>query len=166
MIGIRAEARTDNDILDAIADTAKQSPKLMRTAFSRNVRRLASRYLKQLKTEPPKWRGKRRWKSDKQRKAYFATDGFGAGIPYQRTHRLVKAWKVVYQARDPYNGVVAFENDSPSARFVQGDDAQPMHLDSGWPQLSMAVSEARPELEEVAIQTWHTVSDPFAGVRG
>src|SRR3972149_8428153 len=26
-----------------------------------------------------------RWDSEKQRRAYFATDGFGAGIPYSRT---------------------------------------------------------------------------------
>lgn len=162
---IRAEVRTDTDILDAIAETAQKSPVLMRTAFTRNVQRLASRYVKTLKAAPPKFRGKRRWASDRQRKAYFASDGFGAGIPYVRTNALVKGWKVVYEGKDPFNGVVTFENDSPVARYVQGDDAQPMHLDSRWPQLSTAVSDARPELEAVAIETWFTVSTPTAGVR-
>jgi hypothetical protein len=162
---IRAEVRTDDDILLAIADAAQKSPVLMRTAFSRNVKRLAARYLKPLKKEPPKWRGKRRWKSEKQRRAYFATDGFGSGIPYTRTHELANAWRVEFESGDPYSGVVTFVNDSPAARFVQGDDAQPMHLDSGWPQLADSVSQARPELENVAIETWFSVSDPFAGVR-
>lgn len=33
------------------------------------------------------------WDSEKQRKAYFATDGFGAGIPYQRKGDYERSWK-------------------------------------------------------------------------
>lgn len=28
------------------------------------------------------------WDSERQRRAYFATNGFGAGIPYRRTHKM------------------------------------------------------------------------------
>jgi hypothetical protein len=35
------------------------------------------------------------WTSDKQRKAFFATDGFGGGIPYSRTQTLSRGWKTV-----------------------------------------------------------------------
>lgn len=164
---IRAIVTTPDDVLGAIADTAQKSPKLMRTAFTRNVRRLASRYLKRLKYKPPKWHGKRRWKSERQQRAYYATDGFGAGIPYvRRTPGVTDKWEVVFESGGPYSGAFAFENNDPVARWTQGDDAQPMHLDSGYTQLSTVVSEARPEIEEVAIQTWYTVSDPFAGARG
>lgn len=33
------------------------------------------------------------WDSQKQRRAYFATNGFGKGIPYQRSHRYQLGWK-------------------------------------------------------------------------
>ncbi len=33
------------------------------------------------------------WDSPKQRRAYFATEGFGKGIPYQRTDGYVNAWQ-------------------------------------------------------------------------
>ena len=35
-----------------------------------------------------------RWTSERQRKAFFATKGFGRGIPYKRTGKLAKAWVV------------------------------------------------------------------------
>jgi hypothetical protein len=28
------------------------------------------------------------WDTERQRRAYFATNGFGAGIPYKRTHAM------------------------------------------------------------------------------
>jgi len=35
-----------------------------------------------------------KWDSDKQRKAFFATDGFGRGIPTTRTDNYRLGWKV------------------------------------------------------------------------
>lgn len=35
-----------------------------------------------------------RWDSQKQRKAFFATNGFGGGIPHKRTHKMRLGWKV------------------------------------------------------------------------
>jgi hypothetical protein len=35
-----------------------------------------------------------RWDSERQRRAYFATDGFGHGIPYRRTGRYGESWKL------------------------------------------------------------------------
>lgn len=34
------------------------------------------------------------WDSEKQRRAYFATKGFGSGIPYQRTGAYNKGWQI------------------------------------------------------------------------
>jgi hypothetical protein len=35
------------------------------------------------------------WDSEKQRRAFFATDGFGRGIPTKRTGQAVGAWKAI-----------------------------------------------------------------------
>jgi hypothetical protein len=37
------------------------------------------------------------WDSERQRRAFFATNGFGKGIPYQRTHQYRLSWKTERQ---------------------------------------------------------------------
>ena len=39
------------------------------------------------------------WDSEKQRRAYFASNGFGKGIPYQRTGRTRLSWQ---EERTPF----------------------------------------------------------------
>jgi hypothetical protein len=56
-----------------------------------------------------------KWDSDKQRKAFFATDGFGGGIPHKRGD-MNRQWKIV----DIGNGY-QITNDAPGALFVYGD---------------------------------------------
>ena len=69
------------------------------------------------------------WQSEKQRRAYFATDGFGGGIPYQRTDELVNAWEIVHSSDWRR---VAIENTWDKATFVIGDDQQKGHKADGW----------------------------------
>jgi len=40
------------------------------------------------------------WDSERQRLAFFATNGFGKGIPYQRNHQYRLGWKT---ERTPFN---------------------------------------------------------------
>lgn len=89
------------------------------------------------------------WTSERQRKAFFATDGFGAGIPYRRTGRLRDAWRVV---SDVQGGAFTMrvENDADSARFVVGSLAQNVsaaqrfqqrfHANTGWPLATETVA--------------------------
>lgn len=37
------------------------------------------------------------WDSDRQRKAFFASDGFGGGVPYNRTGHYQNSWTVERQ---------------------------------------------------------------------
>jgi len=77
------------------------------------------------------------WTSERQRRAYFATDGFGAGIPYRRTGKLRKAWIVEIRG----NAIVV-ENPSEVSKFVYGSLAQNrsqalrfqqrFHVNTGW----------------------------------
>jgi hypothetical protein len=72
-----------------------------------------------------------RWKSERQRRAYFATNGFGRGIPSVRTNRLVNTWtdQILIQG-----GVltVSAQNGVPYREFVTGDKQQPFHTRTGW----------------------------------
>lgn len=67
------------------------------------------------------------WQSDRQRKAFFASDGFGQGIPTERTHEGVNSWIVTEQ--DSNWTQVKIEGGNV---FVQGDWQQRGHAADGW----------------------------------
>jgi hypothetical protein len=86
------------------------------------------------------------WDSDKQRKAFFASEGFGGGVPSTRSGE--------YQASFDFaslpNGYMVF-NDSPGAGFIGGDyngQGQSMiHVDR-WPLFGKVVAEEAEQLPE------------------
>jgi hypothetical protein len=71
-----------------------------------------------------------KWQSEKQRRAFFATDGFGQGIPTKRTGETTSAWTMT--VKDSNWTSVKVENDSNGAFFVQGDAQQRGHKADGW----------------------------------
>ncbi len=75
------------------------------------------------------------WQSERQRRAYFATNGFGAGIPYSRTDTLKNGWEVVNK------GVSAkIVNDVPYASFVMDEFQQVGHKADGWRLVAQIIS--------------------------
>lgn len=162
---ISVKITVDTDILDAIAEGVRQSPKLMQVAYDRNTRRLRSRMIKELSTEPRASQPPIRWKSAKQRRAVMRKLRLmGMEDGYIRSHALSKAWKADLRP-DGTGGIMTITNKTPYVEFVQGDWAQPFHLDTGWPQAGDIFSRYRVEAENVLIQTWFTITDDFAGAR-
>lgn len=61
------------------------------------------------------------WDSQKQRRAYFATNGFGAGIPYRRTGAYEKSWYIRRNPRGQRKDVgYSLISNSPAAKWVGG----------------------------------------------
>lgn len=56
------------------------------------------------------------WDSLKQKRAFFATDGFGGGIPYKRTGKIVAGWSIV-KLDDGYRLI----NQVDGVKYVVGD---------------------------------------------
>lgn len=81
-----------------------------------------------------------RWTSERQRKAFFATDGFGGGIPHRRQSpsQVQRGWRAEYE-RKPFTGVLIVSNEWDKAPFVIGTRGrtatwqQQFHVDLGWP---------------------------------
>src|SRR5689334_9970305 len=90
---------TDPGLIMAYAQLLEHAPEVVNTRISATVNRMRDRLLQKFREEPGAVAYPIQWTSDRQRKAYFATNGFGRGVPYSRTHDLVNAWKllVVYQ---------------------------------------------------------------------
>lgn len=81
------------------------------------------------------------WTSERQRRAYFATDGFGAGIPYRRTGRMANSWRL-YSRILPNRVQVRVENTWKDSAYVVGRISrdnrgtkrkQGFHTVTGWP---------------------------------
>lgn len=155
---IRFELTIDDDVIQAYQTLFQKLPQLSRRAFRGEVQRLSSPMLDALTATPGKPSYPIRWKSDRQRRAFFATNGFGKGIPTQRSGKLQEGWVVDFEGSD-FEDTVEVRNNTPYARYVQGDDAQPFHLDTGWPQAAPIVSDFADDLEDALINTWFAITE-------
>ncbi len=161
----KASVKADEDIVEANIEATNNAFPIMKTLTKRRFAKVKRKALAALKAEPPLWPASkpRRWKSERQRRYVIAMLREEDNLPYQRTHDLANAWKLDLTATD--DGVVmTAENDDPAVNFVQGDWAQPMHLDSGWPQAAEVLTQAQEELNDGMIEDWFTATDPNAGV--
>lgn len=162
------EIQIPSDVIEAINEQAQQTPKLMATAYRRATSRLKSRWLTALRKEPPAASNfyKLPWASEKQRRAFFATKGFGHGIPYQRTDALAQGWDVDIDTADD-GGAIVVSNSAPESIYVYGDldtPRQPMFEKIPWLEPNDVNSEFLDEAEDVLIETYFTVADPLSGV--
>lgn len=83
-----------------------------------------------------------RWTSKKQRRAYFATKGFGKGIPYRRTGGLANDWRVV-RTGNQYESTLTFSNANPYLPYVIGRWQQGFHKNTGWRPLKLTQDAVR-----------------------
>jgi hypothetical protein len=160
------DVTVDLDILAAIEKTARQSPGRMNTTYRRAVGRLGGRILVSLKVrpEPASKFYPLRWESARQRRYVMAKLRREGNLPYQRTDKLLDSYRVDLVDDLSGGAILEVSNTDPKARFVIGDQVQKMFLQIGWVQMSDVVSDARVEAEDLLIETWFTVADPFAGV--
>lgn len=80
-----------------------------------------------------------KWESERQRRAYFATNGFGGGIPYRRTGALGVSWIFETPGWDVWKGRIV--NKVPYARYVMGDAQQKGHRADKWRKVEKVVKD-------------------------
>jgi hypothetical protein len=151
-----------DDVIEALSEQMQKTPKLLETALKRNARRFKSQLLQKLSVEPGKPDYPLRWASEKQRRAFFATDGFGRGIGADRTHELSQGWRADIKGNAFFS--LDIYNTQDYARFVVGDDKQPFHIDTGWMDAANILMDERERYEDTVIDTFFTIADPTAGV--
>jgi len=117
---------------------------LMLEAGQETAAEITPGVLAELEVQPPERTGETEvdWTSERQRRAYFATDGFGAGIPYKRTGGLARAWRIITEIVGEGKFRLMVENPAKAARFVYGSLArdigqakrfqQRFHIQQGW----------------------------------
>jgi hypothetical protein len=140
------------------------SPKLLQRAMKRRQPRLKKLTLAIVAVEPglPK-PGITKKMTPRQRRAFWATDGFGHGIPYRRTGALTEAWDAQF-VFDADGGSFVIENTSPIATYVIGDQQQVFHRDTGWIDAEEVIdSRVVPLVMNDFEETFYSIADPFTG---
>lgn len=181
-----AQVIVDTDVLEALREAAKNAPRTVDVFVNKTVKRdIGRRILDEMGQMPGSPRHPILWMESRhpedigkppntrygyysrQKAAYFATRGFGRGIPYTRTGGLVRAWRVDYESgRD--TGLLTAINDAPAAPFVYGPYQQPFHANTGWPgmgdldQIFLEISE---RATNMLIDGWYSIVEPGKGVR-
>lgn len=158
------------------------APSLLQTAFKRSIRRSKARVLRRLRrvpgrpSYPLRWAPSRhaedagktpntRWGYySRQKAAFFATDGFGKGIPTRRTGAITDAWDGEYIREGASEGLYRIFNSNPDHVYVQGELQQPFHKDTGWDYAPDVIDDAQVELISILDETYITVMNETAGV--
>lgn len=79
-----------------------------------------------------------RWDSERQRRAYFASNGFGRGIPYRRTHRYRFGWREEIHA---FGGTLHNEHPAGAIGGMPTTGWQSRIHRGRWPYLFTVLSE-------------------------
>ena len=158
---ISVDITADLDVLDAIEEQMSKAPGLMATAYKRAVDRFIARpMLAELRREPGPVSRPLEWQSERQRRAYFATDGFGGGIPSTRSGKLLRGFRVSIDGAPKEGVVLMLTNRVPYTRYVMGDDMQKMHIRTGWQAYAPVVARYREQSTTILIDTWSIVALP------
>lgn len=126
---------------------------------------LAARTLARLQTVPGPPKYPFQFETARQRRAFFASRGFGRGIPASRSNppEVLAAWDGEFISTKD-GGILAITNTSDHVEFVQGARAQGFHIDTGYVQIDDVEQEAFDEMRDVAIAEWYSASDLLEGV--
>lgn len=88
------------------------------------------------------------WSSEKQRRAFFASDGFGRGIPTKRTYELANSGGFTVEKKFQSLYIV-YQNTAPYFKWVQGQFSQIIgHIIRGWKPANRFVVDANPIIME------------------
>lgn len=146
-----------HDVLDELEVTAADAPKRVSRAFDREVIALSTPILAEVQREPApaKQYYKLPWASRRQQIYVIAMLRRQGNLPYRRTHRLIRSWRVIFKPRGGGAvGELELSNEAPEARWVVGDDTQPMFLKIPWVQGAPVVAKYRPVVTDRLIDLW------------
>lgn len=142
-----------------------EAPALMATFWQQNMIKVtAQATLPQLRitpgAPPP---GITRLMTPRQRRAFWATDGFGGGIPHQRTNAVPQGWQQEVEA-SAQGGLASVFNNVPATYWAEWYGQQPFLKAVGW-LFAPPILERWTEIGvEVTEETWMLVNSTLEGL--
>jgi hypothetical protein len=154
---ISVTMRRDDDVLQAIREQAIASPAKVRRFVGQQARgATAQSMIRELAAEPPRFMGKRDWQSPKQLRFVMAKLRREGNLPYRRTGRTRRAWRVVVE--NAASGALRVENKERAALFTQGDYQQRMHIKTGWPAAAPIIVRYELIFQDELIAFWYSIT--------
>lgn len=118
----------------------REIPALIRQFFDAGVgsmRQVAGNVRRRMQAEGKPVRYPVQWDSERQKRAFFATNGFGKGIPYRRTNRYRFGWQ---EERQPFG--VTLHNEHPAGAIGGTASGWQSRIHRGrWPHLLTVLFE-------------------------
>lgn len=124
--------------LRAVKQRIQNAPTAVIKEHRAIMRRVGEQAKAELRVQPGRPKYPIQWQSERQRRAFFASKGFGRGIPTRRTGALGKGWSFEYglntrgQFRFGTGVILRLVNKLPYAKYVQGNQQQKMHKNTRW----------------------------------
>jgi hypothetical protein len=109
----------------------KKKPDEFKQMLNGIVDQTAPKLMAQLQYEPEEVKYPIIWTSLRQRQAFFATEGFGRGIPTYRTHKTARGW-TMKRKFNKGSGYVFVENKTRYLKYVVLDRQQYFHELTRW----------------------------------
>lgn len=155
---------TPVDPLADLRELAIRFPALAERAFRRRALKMRPRYLAMFAVEPPPHTGGIDWTSDLQQVAFFASDGFGGGIPTVRDHSYVNAFELKPVTKN-FEGLFVLTNDDEGAPYIGGELQQQFHRDTGWINIADKAAEVSPQMADELQDEYFLLADPVAALQ-
>lgn len=150
-----------DDVFKKLAIQMEKTPKRLEKALKKTLNTTSKEVKTRLASEStPAVKKPIQWETPKQKRAFFATDGFGQGIPTRRTNKLKNSWRFrVFSSSGTLNIGVTLTNIAPYGRFVIGDNQQKMHSNTGWQKAELSVAKQIPLYNKAVEKTYFEVAD-------
>jgi hypothetical protein len=140
---MRLSIKVDGELVrKGLEDLSAAIPRVSR----QRIRTIINRIVRRMEKEGEKPSYPIKWDSERQRRAFFASDGFGRGIPTKRTNKYVNSWKVA-----SINNGYRLQNSTDYAKYLGGDAYGQVHsgIHSGrWENLRDVVAAETEKLPD------------------
>jgi hypothetical protein len=134
-MSIRVKLTIPTDVLQRLKDLPTRAQQQFRTELRTTVQPAVNENVqRELAVDPGPVVYKFKFSTDKSRRAFFASRGFGKGIPTQRTGSVQESWTVTVSSQ-LQTDLLSIRNLRPEAKYVYGSATQrqvPGHARTGW----------------------------------
>lgn len=151
-------------IATPIADTKtarRRYVSTLKATLKSAVKRTQKTVNQRLKSPPGPVKYPIAWTSDRQRRAFFATNGFGRGIPTRRSGAVQRGWTYTSDVNaEDLTGEITLDNRVPYAKYVYGDFAadyapqQRFHAVTGWERANKVADDVFAEVIDYVDNTF------------
>lgn len=152
----KVKMKPPTDVINAIRGLPKAQQKKMNARLNGDVKKDIQKVVeKEFSKEPGPVKLPFQFATERSRRAYFATNGFGNGIPYQRKGKVSKQWKTQIQKLN----IIIF-NASPAGKYVYGPRQVAGHKNTGWgKEVDKASKRTLDAATDIIIAAWVQVVD-------